>query len=98
MRNQGWRQVSKRKSVREELTEDRLVLAEAAELGKENQEDAAGGLLKEIQVTNVETQTSQTENSDAATQFSFAPNHPIASSQLSAMFQQYQGRVKLQIH
>ena len=90
-RNQGWRQVGRRKSVREELTEDRLVLAEAAEFGKENQEDAAGGLLKEIQVTNVETQTSQTEIQllkhsfhSHPTTLLLAPNCLLCSSSIKA--------------
>ena len=44
-------ETSKQKEERQRRVDRRRqVLAEAAELGKENQEDAAGGLLQEIEL------------------------------------------------
>ena len=72
-------ETSKQKDECQGRVDRRWVLAEA-ELGKENQEDATGSLLQKIELRDVETQTRLTENSDAATQVSFMPDHPIASS------------------
>ena len=51
-------ETSKQKEERQRRVDRRRqVLAEATRLGKENQEDAAGGLLQEIELKDVETQT-----------------------------------------
>ena len=78
-------ETSKQKEVcQRRVDRRRQILAEVAELGKENQEDAAGGLLQEIELTDVETQTSQTANSNAATQVSFASSPIVCSSSIMA--------------
>ena len=56
-------ETSKQKEERQRRVDGRRqVLAEVAELDKENQEDAAGGLLQEIELRDVEIQTVRTEN------------------------------------
>ena len=74
-------ETSKQKEERQRRVNRRRQVAETLELGKENQEDGARDLFQEIDLTaDVETQTNQTETSDAVTQVSCISEPPITSS------------------